>query len=394
MSNMKNFNFVDSSKKQDKEQIRESLTYWRDVWRRLKSNVFAMIGLVGVIIVILFGVAGPYFTEYGYQDQITDYSNLPPSLEVYQISDENYVFLTQSYRLLLIDSDGEIVRRLELTTRDFVNRVYHYDFDGEDVAVDYSYRVYEPDGDIDYTVTYQGTEVQYPTDSIRNKTFILGSDHLGRDILTRLMYGARISLIIAFVSALVNLFIGVTYGSFSGFSSSRVDNIMMRIVDVINSIPLVIYVILLMVLLDKSNIWTIILALGTVYWVGMARLVRGQIISLKNQEFVLAARVIGVPQFKIISRHLIPNALGPIIVSLTMSIPSAIFTEAFLSFIGIGISAPEASWGTMANEAIVQLETYPYQTLFPALAIAITVLSFNFLGDGLRSALDPRLRKG
>jgi oligopeptide transport system permease protein len=149
-----------------------------------------------------------------------------------------------------------------------------------------------------------------------------------------------------------------------------------------------------MVLLNKANIWTIILALGTVYWVGMARLVRGQIISLKDQEFVLAARVIGVSRRKIIFRHLIPNSLGPIIVSLTMSIPSAIFTEAFLSFIGIGISAPEASWGTMANEAISQLEAYPYQMLFPALAIGITVLSFNFLGDGLRSALDPRLRKG
>ena len=137
-----------------------------------------------------------------------------------------------------------------------------------------------------------------------------------------------------------------------------------------------------------------IIALGSVYWVGIARLVRGQILSLKDQEFVLAARVIGVRSRRIITRHLIPNSLGPIIVSLTMMIPTAIFTEAFLSFIGIGMNAPQASWGTMANEAIQQLEAYPYQMLLPALAIGITVLSFNFLGDGLRSALDPRLRKG
>jgi oligopeptide transport system permease protein len=391
---MKNFNYVDSSKKQDKEQIRESLTYWRDVWRRLKSNVLSMIGLLGVILVVLFGFVGPLFTDYGYQDQITDYSNLPPRLSVYEVAEDRYVFLTQSYRLLLIDGTGEVLQRLDLSSRDFVNRIYYFEYDGEDVAIDYSYRVYEPDGDIDYTVTYNGVTVEQPSKSVGNKIFLLGSDHLGRDILTRLMYGARISLKIALVAALVNLLIGVVYGSISGFSSGKTDNIMMRIVDIINSIPLVIYVILLMVLLDKSNIWTIILALGTVYWVGMARLVRGQIISLKDQEFVLAARVIGVSQSKIIYRHLIPNALGPIIVSLTMSIPSAIFTEAFLSFIGIGISAPEASWGTMANEAIVQLEQYPYQMLFPALAIGITVLSFNFLGDGLRSALDPRLRKG
>jgi len=391
---MKNFNYVDSSKKQDKEQIRESLTYWKDVWRRLRGNVLAMIGLAGVILVVLFGFAGPYFTGYGYQDQITDYSNLPPSLSVYQVSEDGYVFLTQSYRLLLISEDGHVLERLDLVSRDFISRIYYYDYEGEEIAIDYSYRVYEPEGDIDYTVTYNGQTTEQPTMSVGNKTFLFGSDHLGRDVLTRLMYGARISLKISLVAALVNLLIGVVYGSVSGFSSSKTDNIMMRIVDIINSIPLVIYVILLMVLLNKANIWTIILALGTVYWVGMARLVRGQIISLKDQEFVLAARVIGVSRRKIIFRHLIPNSLGPIIVSLTMSIPSAIFTEAFLSFIGIGISAPEASWGTMANEAISQLEAYPYQMLFPALAIGITVLSFNFLGDGLRSALDPRLRKG
>jgi oligopeptide transport system permease protein len=194
---------------------------------------------------------------------------------------------------------------------------------------------------------------------------------------------------------LVNFLIGVVYGAVAGYEGGRVDSIMMRIVDVINSVPLVLYVILLMVMFkSQGGLVTIIIAIGTVYWVGMARLVRGQMLSLKEQEFILAARALGVPKHQIILRHMIPNAMGPIIVSMTMMIPSAIFTESFLSFIGLGVSAPMASWGTLANNALQGLLTYPYQLFFPALAIAITMLAFNFLGDGLRDALDPRLRKG
>ncbi len=402
VNKMRDFNFIDSSKEMDKEQIRESLTYWKDVWRRLKKNTVAVIGLIGVILIILFGVVGPMLTPYNFSDQITDFSYLTPSLDVYQITNtedgdaENYfVHLNNDYRLFLITEDGHVLERLTRTRIDKTIFTYFYDYEGEEIAVDYSTRVDdEYTGEIDYTVTYQGVETLYPTKTVWNKTFLLGSDQLGRDILCRLMYGSRISLTVALVASLVNLLIGVTYGSISGFKGGAIDNIKMRIVDIINSIPLVIYVILLMVLLDKSNMWTIILALGTVYWVGMARLVRGQILSLKDLEFVLAARTLGVSQGKIITRHLIPNAIGPILVSLTMMIPTAIFTEAFLSFIGIGMSAPAASWGTMANEAISLLEKYPYQLLLPSLAIGTTVLSFNFLGDGLRSALDPRLRKG
>jgi len=391
---MRDFNIVDPSKRLDREQIRESLTYWKDAWRRLKANKLSMVGLVGVIFVILFGVVGPWLTPYTYYEQLNDLRLSPPTMKVYQITDDYYVFLNNDYKLLLISEDGHILERLDLIRSDIPNRTYYYDFEGNEVAIDYSYRVYEPDGDIDYTVTYNDNTTTYPTKTVWNKTFLLGSDHLGRDVLARLMYGARISLTVAFVAAIVNLLIGVSYGSVSGFRGGNVDEVMMRIVDIINSIPLVIYVLLLMVLLNKSNIWTIILTLGSVYWVGMARLVRGQIISLKNQEFVLAARVIGVNQGRIITRHLIPNALGPILVSLTMMIPTAIFTEAFLSFIGIGISAPQASWGTMANEAIAMLETQPYLLMLPSITIGFTVLSFNFLGDGLRAALDPRLRKG
>ncbi len=390
----KKFNFISKDQKLDTEQIRESLTYWKDAWRRLKKNKLSMAGLVVAILIILFGFVGPWFSPYNFSQQDNDYLNVPPKMQVYHIGDNENVFLTGQYFLLLVDDSGHLIKRLPQTSQDVVNRIYHYDYDGNDVAIDFHYRVTDPGGDIDYTVTYNGKTVTYPTSTVWNKTYLLGTDSVGRDVLVRLMYGARISLKIAFFATLVMVAIGVTYGSIAGFEGGRVDNIMMRIVDIINSIPLVIYVILLMVLLNESNLYTVILALASVYWVGMARLVRGQILGLKEQEFVLAARTIGVSKFKIIFRHLIPNALGPIIVSLTMMIPTAIFTEAFLSFIGIGISAPAASWGTMANDAIQSYQTYPYQMVYPSLAIAITVLAFNFLGDGLRSALDPKLRKG
>jgi oligopeptide transport system permease protein len=212
--------------------------------------------------------------------------------------------------------------------------------------------------------------------------------------MTRVLYGARISLLVAFIATVVNLFIGMIYGSISGFEGGKVDEVMMRIVDIINSVPLVLYVILLMVWFRGGGLWNIIIALSSVYWVSMARLVRGQILSLKEQEFILAAKVLGVSRNRIIMKHLIPNAIGPIIVSMAMMIPSAVFTESFLSFIGLGVSAPMASWGTLANNALSGMITYPYQLFFPALSIALTMLAFNFIGDGLRDALDPRLRKG
>jgi len=388
------FEYVESSKKESKEQTRKSLTYWKDAWRRLKKNRLAMIGLVGVLLIVLFGVMGPWFSAYSYSDQNNLFSNIPPRMEIYQIDSDNYVFLSSQYNLILVSQKGELLDRLTKTNMDVINKIYTYEFEGEDIEVDYSHRALEDDGGVDLIITYRGVSTDQPYKTVSNKTYPLGSDNLGRDLLTRVMFGARISLTVAFVATIVNLVIGVAYGAISGLEGGRLDDVMMRIVDVINSIPLVLYVILLMVIIDNRGLWTIILTLGTVYWVGMARLVRGQVLGLKEQEYVLAARTIGVSKAKIITRHLIPNAMGPIIVSMTMMIPSAVFTESFLSFIGLGISAPQASWGTLANDALGGLNTYPYQLFIPALAIAVTMLSFNFLGDGLRSALDPRLRKG
>lgn len=227
-----------------------------------------------------------------------------------------------------------------------------------------------------------------------------GTDNFGRDLYIRVLSGARVSLLIAVVASILNLVIGVVYGGISGYFGGNIDNVMMRIAEVIFSVPMMIYVILLSIALSDPNkpsgdggMKNIIVAMAISFWVGMARIVRSQIISLKEQEYVLSAKISGASHWRILFRHLVPNSMGPIIVTMTLSIPSAIFTEAFLSFIGLGISAPKASWGSLCSDALGSYTLYPSQLFFPALAICLTILAFNFLGDGLRDALDPKMRK-
>ncbi|MBS5885339.1 MAG: ABC transporter permease [Clostridium sp.] len=243
--------------------------------------------------------------------------------------------------------------------------------------------------------TYYDTNLS-ATDLRPSAQHWFGTDNLGRDLFVRVMYGSRYSLIIAISAAAINLVIGVLYGGIAGFFGGKVDNIMMRIVDVLYSIPTQIYVIILMATFKKegsTGLTTIILAMAISYWVGMARIVRGDILSLKQQEFVLAAKALGASKTRILFRHLIPNCLGSILVTLTLFVPQAIFTEAFLSFIGLGINAPLASLGTLANDASGLLSTAAYQLLFPAGAICIIILAFNLFGDGLTEALDPKNKR-
>ena len=224
----------------------------------------------------------------------------------------------------------------------------------------------------------------------------MGTDNLGRDQFARVLQGGQISLFVGIISTIVSLLIGVTYGAIAGYFGGRVDNVMMRFVDVLYSLP---YVILVIVLLSmfrsqtpRGQLTLLFVAIGSVSWLTMARIVRGQVLSLKNQEFVLAARATGVSGTRIIFRHLIPNTLGPVIVYATLTIPQIMLTEAFLSFLGFGVQAPLSSWGSLAAEGVQNIGIFPWQLIFPGVTMALTLFSLNFLGDGLRDALDPQMR--
>ncbi len=359
-------------------------SYSGDVWFRFRHKPASLLGLFLIFFIILFAVFGPMLSPHSYEKQELSFVNIPPVMNVF-IMGSDYIYVTKNLKPIHVARDGKLIAGLPRIKEDLSKKMTSYDFNGRPVFVDFSVQPLElidPDGN-------RVTE----TTRVHNKTYLLGSDKLGRDLLTRLMIGARISLLVAFIAALTNLIIGILYGGISAYAGGNTDNIMMRIVDVVSTIPLTLYVILIMVILPgDTGILSIIIALGSVYWVNMARVVRGQILTLKEQDYVHGAKIMGTTTWNILTRHLIPNAMGPIIVTVTMLIPSAIFIEAFMSFIGLGVSPPMASWGTMCNDALEALRTNPYQLFAPSLAICLTMFGFNFVGDGLRDALDPKLK--
>lgn len=246
-----------------------------------------------------------------------------------------------------------------------------------------------------------------------SSSYILGADYVGRDLLSRVIYGARVSLAVAFVGPLISLLVGITFGAVSGYFGGLLDNVMMRFVDVMYAFPSLLFIILLMAFFrstlakpapgtfaytmnsidqELGGMFFIFIGIGITAWMQMARLTRGQVLSVREQDYVEAARSIGAGNMRIMTRHILPNIIGPLVVAETLTIPSYILTEAFLSFIGLGVNPPTPSWGAMISDGSRMVRTYPNQVLFPAIALAITMFAFNFLGDGLRDALDPRLR--
>lgn len=266
-----------------------------------------------------------------------------------------------------------------------------------------------------FTYDYTPADTELQRSMAPSLLHLMGTDDQGRDMLARVLQGGRISLMVGIISTIVSLVVGVSYGAIAGYLGGRFDNLMMRFVDILYSIPFLLIVIVLLNVFGgpgtpewikwisttiggegnqgMSQIFLLFFALGLVSWLTMARVVRGQILSLKNQEFVLAARATGVSNLGIIFRHLVPNALGPVIVYATLTIPSVMLTEAFLSFLGLGVQAPYASWGSLADAGIKNLAIFPWQLIFPGVTMALTLFSLNFLGDGLRDALDPQTRK-
>lgn len=373
---------------EDREKIwSKNRTFAEDVWFRFSHKPTSLAGLIMIILLLLFAFAGPFFSPYDYSEQSLELANISPILTVCKApTAKNYFYITRNMKVIETDSSGNLLRQLKKRKDDEANSVifFKYDEDGTMIRLDYSEK---PVAILDAEGNRLPADVR-----LWNHSYILGTDNLGRDILTRLMFGTRISLLVAFVAAAVNMIIGILYGSISGYLGGNVDAVMMRIVDIINTIPLTLYVILIQVFLG-SGLKSIIIALSSVYWVDMARVVRGQVLSTKQQEYVMAARTIGSGTNFVLLKHLVPNAMGPILVTVTMLIPSAIFMEAFMSFIGIGISPPMASLGTMCNDATEALRTSPYQLLMPATVICLIMFAFNFVGDGLRDALDPKLKK-
>lgn len=308
------------------------VTYWQDAWKRFRRNKASMIGFFVILVLVVMAIVGPVMNPYGFDDQDVKRAKLPPKVPVL-----------------------EHVSWLGLSGKD-INGVDQYAKKG---VADY---------------------------------FWFGTDELGRDLWTRIWQGTRISLYIAVLAAFIDLVVGVAYGSISAFYGGRVDNVMQRIVEILVGIPSLI-VVLLLILVLKPGILTITLAMVITGWVSMARIVRGQILKLKDQEFVLASRTLGAKDRRLLWKHLIPNTLGPIIVTTMFTIPSAIFTEAFLSFIGLGLQPPIASLGTIVNDGYKIMRINPHMMAFSSIVISLIMISFNLLGDGLRDALDPKMRR-
>ena len=417
----------------------EGTSLWQDAWRRLLKNRAAVAG--GCIVLFMVVVAASYevISKYGTRFTLSEnhpcLRHQPPgargvprvhhqffpldrhsfeSVDGDQsggISSVELSYAVQAIEFAHLDRDDDgflSERELERANRSFLVEDYsalmaRFDDDesgGLDVDETSLFTDIFPTSESGQIVRAHDANTDGVLDTAefpgvpKPRRFLLGTDSLGRDLMTRMVFGARISLLVGLLATFVSFLIGVTWGATAGFYGGRVDAVMMRIVDIIYGLPFMFLVILLMVVFGR-NFLLLFVAIGAVSWLTMARIVRGQVISLKNQEFVHAAQSIGTPAHEIVFRHLIPNALGPIIVYATLTVPAVMLQEAFLSFLGLGVQAPYTSWGALASDGASPgiMVNYPWLILYPGLALAATLLALNFLGDGLRDALDPRMRK-
>lgn len=426
------FETASSDEKESMVQMHKSVSYWKDAWRRFKRNHVSM-GALGVFILILiFAFIGPMFVDYSYEEQYRSAQKLGPM---------EYSENEQMVQAILKSGvDGVYSTSLQSGSNTAIKKgSWYFEVKGKTYAftlekgIEKATLVFDADAADPVYVGYDKnwedgafTEVtviettETPAEdaqklelSTRVFPHVFGTDSQGRDLMARCMYGSRVSIIIGMVAALIVLVIGSLYGSIAGFCGGKVDFIMMRLVDLIYSVPDVLIVLLLQVVLkDPLQTWfdtstfplvralstlgvgivSIFITFAMLYWVGLARIIRGQVLMLKEQEYVTAATVLGASSGRIIRRHLLPNCIGQLIISTCLQIPSAIFLESFLSYLGLGVSAPMASLGSLCSDAKETFLLFPYRLLFPALLLTAIVLSLNLVGDGLRDALDPRLK--
>ncbi|MDF2854864.1 MAG: peptide transporter permease [Neobacillus sp.] len=354
-----------------------SRTFLQDAKRTLLKNKPAVFSIFVILLLIVMSIVGPMMNEYGSDDQELSRAKMPPRLPVI----ENISWL---------GFDGTLSGKYKGTTAEHAtkNAIARYGNKPEFVDIE----VLDKGDGTKNSAEVKATYHVYEAKEMQDTYFWIGTDVLGRDQWTRLWEGTRVSLIIAFVAAFIDLVIGVSYGGISAFYGGRVDGVMQRIAEVLVGIPNLV-IILLMMLILKPGILSIIIALTITGWIGMSRIVRGEVLKIKNQEFVLASRTLGTSNGTIIRRHLVPNISGIIIINTMFSIPGAIFFEAFLSFIGLGIAPPDSSLGSLIDIGFDNLRTYPYLLVYPAVVISVLMIAFNIVGDGLRDAFDPKMHK-
>lgn len=421
-----------SASRQEKDdfiQDRQSVSYWKDAWRRLKKNVVAMVALGVIVFLFLFAFVGPLLIPYGYDEFNKGAENLYPyhyTLEDTQRVNDEIASRTQSDVVdvdeMIAQAKAEAEKKGEKFTKkdEAVIRAKAKvaakpsEDSSEEQSVDED-SVRKELGIKKHIFGYSQAELERKANGEKVFPHVFGTDMYGRDILVRVMYGARVSMSVGVFAAILVLVIGALYGAISGYCGGKVDAVMQRIVELIYAVPEMLVVLLIAtalkpILTDYVNssgtspmksfvnvlgpsLISMFIAFGLLYWVTMSRIIRGQVLQLKQQEYVTAARALGASGGRIIRRHLLPNCIGQIVVTTCLQIPSAIFLESFLSYLGVGVSAPLPSLGSMATDALSGMYTYTYRLIVPSVILSIMILAFNLFGDGLRDALDPKLKK-